>query len=255
MGINPNEIKGFLLDIDGVLYVRNEIVEGAVETVDFLKNHYKVAFITNTTTKTKKMIVETLINFGFDVKEDEIFSALEALKQFLISEKKGAFLLLKDSVKSEFKDIPSHHIDYVVVGDARENFTYENMNKAFRYLFNGVELIAAAKNKYFKDTDGALSLDCGAFIVGLEYATGKEARLIGKPNKDFFHLAVERLGLKPEEVAVIGDDIEADVQGAIDAGLKGILVKTGKFTPQDLKKGIQPDLVINSIKDLLNFIK
>ncbi len=254
MGIDFKEIKGFLLDIDGVLYVGDEIIEGAIETVNFLKKNYKVAFITNTTTKTKKMVADKLIKMGFDINEDEIFSALEAVKQFLISENKGAFLLLKDDVMSEFKDIPASPIDYVVVGDARENFTYENMNRAFRYLFHGAELIAAAKNRYFKDVDGDLSLDCGGYVVALEYAADKEARLIGKPNKDFFHLAVKKLGLNPEEVAVIGDDIESDVQGAIDAGLKGILVKTGKFTPQDLGKGIEPDLIIESIKDLLKFL-
>ena len=255
MGIDFSKIKGFLLDIDGVLYVGNEVIEGAIETVNYLKQNYEVAFITNTTTKTRKMIADKLKKFGFNVEEDEIFSALEAVKQFLISQNKGAFLLLKDDVKSEFKGIPANPVDFVVVGDARENFTYENMNKAFRLLFNGAELIAAAKNKYFKDLDGELSLDCGAYVVGLEYATDKEAILIGKPNKDFFHLAVKKLGLSPEEVAVIGDDIESDVQGAIDAGLKGILVKTGKFTPKDLNKGIQPDLVIDSIKEVLSFIK
>ncbi len=254
MGIDFRKIKGFLLDIDGVLYVGNEPIQGAVETIRILKNRYKVAFITNTTTKTKKMIADKLVKMGFEIDENEIFSALEAVKQFLMSKKEGAFLLLKEEVKSEFKEIPSHPVKYVVVGDARENFSYENMNKAFRYLFHGAELIAAAKNKYFKDTDGDLSLDCGAYVVGLEFATDKEARLIGKPNKEFFHLAVKRLGLKPEEVAVIGDDIESDVQGAIDAGLKGILVKTGKFTDKDLEKGIQPDLIIDSIEDLKDYL-
>ncbi len=255
MSIDFKDIKGFLLDIDGVLYVGDEVIEGAIEVVDFLKENYKVAFITNTTTKTRKTIANKLIKMGFNIQEDEIFSALEAVKQFLKSKNKGAFLLLKDDVIQEFKDIKSFPVEYVVVGDARENFSYENMNKAFRYLFHGAELIAAAKNKYFKDIDGDLSLDCGAYVVGLEYASGKEARLIGKPNKDFFHLAVKKLGLEPEQVAVIGDDIEADVQGAIDAGLKGILVKTGKFTPQDLNKDIQPDLVIDSIKDILSYLK
>ena len=246
-------IKGFLLDIDGVLYVGDNVIEGAIEAVDYLKRHYKVAFITNTTTKTKKMITQKLNKMGFNVKEDEIFSALEAVKQFLKSQNSGAYLLLKDQVMSEFEDIPKEPVKYVVVGDARENFNYENLNKAFRYVFHGAELIAAAKNKYFKDVDGDLSLDCGAFVEGLEYATDKKAKIIGKPNKEFFHLAVKKLGLKSEEVAVIGDDIESDVKGAMDAGLIGILVKTGKFTPKDLERGIKPDLVIDSIADVVKY--
>ncbi len=252
--IDFSKIKGLLLDLDGVLYIIDKPIEGAQETLKKLKKRFKVRFITNTTTKPKKLIYEKLKNMGFDVEENEIFSALEATKQFLKEKNAGAFLILTDIAKEDFKDIPKEPVKYVVVGDARDNFTYENMNKAFRYLMDGAELIAAAKNKYFRDKDGKLSLDCGAYVVGLEFATGKKAKLIGKPNKDFFLLAVKSMGLKPEEVAVIGDDIESDVKGGMDAGLKGILVKTGKFTPEDLNKGIEPDLIIENINELLKYL-
>ncbi len=247
-------IKGLLLDLDGVLYIIDKPVEGAQETLKKLKERFKVRFITNTTTKPVRVVYERLKDMGFDVEKEEIFSALEATKLFLKEKKSGAFLLLTDLAKEDFKDIPEEPVKYVVVGDARKNFSYENMNKAFRYLMDGAELIAAAKNRYFRDKDGKLSLDCGAYVVGLEFATGKKAKLIGKPNKDFFLLAVKSMGLKPEEVAVIGDDIESDVKGSMDAGLKGILVKTGKFTPDDLKKGIKPDLIIEDINALLSYI-
>ena len=124
------------------------------------------------------------------------------------------------------------------------------MTRAFRYLIEGAELIACAKNRYFKDKDGKLSLDAGPFVVALEYASGKKAILVGKPNKEFFLKAVKSMNLSPEEVAVVGDDIETDVKGGMDVGLFGILVKTGKFKKDDLKKGIKPDLIIDSIKDL-----
>ena len=252
--IDFKKIKGFLLDLDGVLYIIDKPIEGAQETLKKLKEKYPVRFITNTTTKPRKIVYEKLIKMGFDVKEEEIFSALEATKQFLKEKDAGAFLILTDLALEDMKDIKKEPVEYVVIGDARDNFTYENMNKAFRYLMDGAELLATAKNKYFRDKDGKLSLDCGAYIVGLEFATGKKAKLIGKPNKDFFLLAVKSMGLKPEEVAVIGDDIEADIKGAMDAGLKGILVKTGKFTPQDLEKGIKPDLIIENINQILEFI-
>ena len=252
--IDFKKIKGFLLDLDGVLYIIDKPIEGAQETLKKLKEKYPVRFITNTTTKPRKVVYQKLVHMGFDVKEEEIFSALEATKQFLKEKDAGAFLFLTDLALEDMKDIKREPVEYVVIGDARDNFTYENMNKAFRYLMDGAELLAAAKNKYFRDKDGKLSLDCGAYIVGLEFATGKKARLIGKPNKDFFLLAVKSMGLKPEEVAVIGDDIESDVKGAMDAGLKGILVKTGKFTPQDLEKGIKPDLIIEDINQILEYI-
>ncbi len=252
--IDFSKIKGLLLDLDGVLYIIDKPLEGAQETLKKLKKKFKVRFITNTTTKPRRLVYEKLVKMGFDVSEEEIFSALEATKHFLKKENAGAFLLLTDIAKEDFKDIPEKPVKYVVVGDARDNFSYQNMNTAFKYLMEGAELIAAAKNKYFRDKDGKLSLDCGAYITGLEFATGKKAKLIGKPNKDFFLLAVKSMGLKPEEVAVVGDDIESDVKGGMDAGLKGILVKTGKFTPEDLKKGIKPDLIIENINNLLEYI-
>ncbi len=184
------------------------------------------------------------------MEEEEIFSALTATKEFLKERNAGAFLVLTDLAKEEFKDLKNLPVEYVVIGDARENMNYENLNKAFRYLLKGAKLVAAAKNRYYRDKDGELSLDAGPFVVGLEYATGQEAILIGKPNREFFLKAVESMGLKPEEVAVVGDDIEADIKGGMDAGLFGILVKTGKFKPSDLEKGIKPDLVIDSIADL-----
>ena len=253
--IDFKKIKGFLLDLDGVLYVIDKPIEGAQNSLKKLKDRFSVRFITNTTTKPRKVVYQKLVHMGFDVEEEEIFSALEATKQFLKEKDAGAFLILTDIALEDMKDIKKQPVDYVVIGDARDNFTYENMNKAFRYLIEGAELIAAAKNKYFRDKDGKLSLDCGAFIVGLEFATGKKAKLIGKPNRDFFLMAVGSMGLKPEEVAVVGDDIESDVKGGMDAGLKGILVKTGKFTPEDLKKGIKPDLIVEDINHLVNIIE
>ncbi len=247
-------IKGLLIDLDGVLYVVDKPIKGTQETLKILRDKFKVVFITNTTTKPKSLVYKKLLAMGFELKEDEIFSALEATKQFIKEKGGGAYLLLTDTAKEEFRDIPDKPVNYVVIGDARENFGYKNMNEAFRYIIEGADIIAAAKNKYFMDRDGRLSLDCGPFIVGLEYATGKKAIVIGKPSKDFFLLSVRKMGLKPEEVAVVGDDIEADVKGGMDAGLKGILVRTGKFREEDLKKGIKPDLILDSINQITDYI-
>ena len=139
----------------------------------------------------------------------------------------------------------------MVVGDAHLNFHYENMNEAFRHLQNGAELLAAAKNKYFKEEDGLLSMDAGGFIAGLEFASGVQAKIIGKPSKAFFHLAVASMGLKPSEVLMVGDDIVSDIQGAKDAGLYTALVKTGKFQEKDLTLGIEPDYLLNDVNHIL----
>ncbi len=244
------KIKGILLDIDGVLYVGDRVIDGAIEAVKELRKRYELRFITNTTTKTREIIHRKLTLMGFDIKKEEIFSALDATKEFLKEKNAGAYLLLTDIAKKEFEEFKGLPVRYVVVGDARENINYYSMNTAFRYLVEGAELIAAAKNKYFMDKDNKLSLDAGPFVVALEFASGKKAILIGKPNREFFLKAVKSMHLEPEEVAVVGDDIEADVKGGMDAGLFGILVKTGKFKEDDLKSGIKPHLIVNSIKEL-----
>jgi HAD superfamily hydrolase (TIGR01458 family) len=140
------------------------------------------------------------------------------------------------------------------VGDAHTNFTYERLNGAFRALKNGAKLVAAAKNRYFKDEDGALSMDAGGFIAALEYAADTEATLIGKPSQTFFHLAVASMGLQAYEVLMVGDDIESDIKGAQEAGLKAALVKTGKFDPHDLTRGIRPDFILEDVNDVLKLL-
>jgi HAD superfamily hydrolase (TIGR01458 family) len=243
-------IKGFLIDLDGTLYVQGKAIPGAVETVNVLQQKYPVFFLSNTTSKTKAMVIERMKSLGFNIREDQIFTALEAIKQFLKKEKKGAYCLLSDTAREELNFAPRSPVEYVVVGHARANFVYENINTAFRHLLNGAQLIAAARTRYFKDKDGEMSLDGGAFTVALEFAAGQEAQILGKPSKSFFLTAVENLGLKPSEVAMIGDDIENDILGAQNAGLAGVQVKTGKFREEDLGRGFNPDALIPSIAHL-----
>ena len=243
-------IKGLLFDIGGVLYVGDSVIEGAPETIATLQQRYPMRFLTNTTRRVPAAMLTKLHHFGFDVKEDELFTALSATKAFLLSMHATALTVMTDEAAAYFDEMTSETPDYVVIGDAHTNFDYSHLNKAFRALMNGAELIAAAKNCYFKDEDGILSMDAGGFVTALEYASGKEAMIIGKPSQTFFHLAVESMGLQPHEVLMVGDDIEADIKGAQDAGLKAALVKTGKFQEGDLERGIVPDIVLENVNQL-----
>jgi HAD superfamily hydrolase (TIGR01458 family) len=117
----------------------------------------------------------------------------------------------------------------VIVGDAGEGFTYRSLNDAFRALADGAYFLALARNHTFRDADGELSLDAGAFVAALEYASGRDAVVLGKPSPDFFHAAVDSLGCSAQEAVMVGDDAEFDVAAAIKAGLSGILVRTGKY--------------------------
>jgi HAD superfamily hydrolase (TIGR01458 family) len=243
-------IKAVLCDIGGVLYVGESPIEGAIEAVKRIKEHYPIRFLTNTTQKTSAQVVAKLQKMGFDISADEVITALDVTKMFLENEKSSAEFLLTDDAKAFFDELRAYPKKYVVVGDAQENFSYTNLNRAFRELLHGAELLAIAKNRYFKDSDNELSMDAGCFVAALEYASAKESVLIGKPSEEFYHLACADMGVKPQECIMIGDDIEGDVKGAQDAGLQAILVRTGKFTQSDLQRGITPDRTLASITEL-----
>jgi HAD superfamily hydrolase (TIGR01458 family) len=136
------------------------------------------------------------------------------------------------------------------VGDIGNDLTYGILNRAFRFLLDGAAFITLARNRYFRGMDG-LCLDVGSFVAALEYATQREAVLIGKPAREFFLLACHSMGVPSEATVVIGDDLEADIGGAKAAGSTGVLVRTGKFRPGQIgKSDISPDAILDSLADL-----
>ncbi len=250
-------VHAFLIDLDGVLYNDNQPIPGAREAVAHLRARgIPFRFITNTTMRSRASLQRKLTGFGFEVSEGEIFSAPYAAAQYLRNQgRPRVFLLLKEDAHRDFAGlgITADHPDFVVVGDMGEEYNFALLNRAFRLIMEGAEIIALQKNRYWRTADG-LSLDAGPFVVALEYATGKQAAVVGKPTAAYFHLAVDDIGLPAEHTAMIGDDVEVDVAGAQRAGLKGVLVKTGKFRENDLQLGIVPDLVIDSIADLVRLV-
>jgi len=244
-------IKGIICDIGGVLYETNKPIDGAIESIEALQKSYKIRFATNTTRRAPCTIISRLTKMGFTIDEKQLFTALAAAKSLVEKEGGKAYTLLTQDASDYFGELhSSNRANFVVVGDAAENFNYARLNRAFRILQGGAKLIAAAKNRYFKDSDGELSLDAGPFVSALEFASGKEATIVGKPSATFFQLALESMGLEPHEVVMIGDDIESDIAGAQDLGMKAILVRTGKFNHTDLDKPIYPDLVVDSISEV-----
>ena len=240
-------VRGLLVDLDGTLYVGDEPVEGAREALGRLRSSgIAVRYVTNTTRKPRRRVCEHLLSLGFEAEESELFTPARAAAR-LIGDK-SCFPLVDESLLEDLEGVAftEDHPDYVVVGDLGEGFTYDRLNTAFRLLVDGARLLALQKNRYWRREDG-LSLDAGPFVAALEYASGQSATVVGKPEEDFFRLAVEDLGLQAREVAMVGDDAEADVAGSQAAGLKGIQVKTGKYRP-----GVEglPDLVLESFAGL-----
>lgn len=245
-----NQIKGLVIDINGVLHDEEKPIGNSVLALNQIKLKYPVRLISNSTSKSRKQVAETLILMGFHITENEIFTPLSAISSFLKSKNAGAFFISTEKTKTEFADIPKERIDYVVVTHAHENFTFENLNQGFRYLLQGAELLGSGYSKYYKDKDGRFNLDPGPFIKALEFASSKQAIILGKPSKEFFLSAVLDMGLDPAQAAMIGDDIETDVKGGMDSGLQGILVKTGKFQEKDLMKDIKPDFILEKFDQI-----
>jgi len=245
--MSQTKIEAILCDIGGVLYVGDKPIAGAIEAIQSIKEKYPIRFLTNTTQKTSTQVVEKLQDMGFDIAKEEVLTALDVTKMFLQKQKSYAEFLLTNDALSFFDELREYPKKYVVVGDAQDNFSYANLNSAFRALMDGAKLIAVAKNRYFKDYDNRLSMDAGCFVSALEYGSLKKATLIGKPSVSFYHMACESMGVAPNKCMMIGDDIEGDIEGAQNAGLQATLVKSGKFDAKDLQKGIKPDRVIDSI--------
>lgn len=245
-------VRGVLFDMDGVLYNADRLIAGAVETVNWVQEHgIPHLFLTNTTSRCCAALSEKLLAFGIRATETEILTPAAAAAEWLRTDCAGPIaLFVRPSARREFADLPclpdsaEHGAAYVVVGDLGDLWDYRTLNRAFRLLHNNSEakLVALGLTRYWLAADG-LSLDVAPFVAALECATGREALVFGKPAARFFLAGAGRLGLEAGQVLMIGDDIEADVGGAQAAGLKGALVKTGKFHPADLQGAIRPDAV------------
>jgi len=252
-------VRGVLVDLDGVLYDADRLIAGAVDTVRWLQvNSIPHLFVTNTTSKSPAALTEKLVSFGITVREAKILTPAVAAAEWLRNNAKGEIaLFIRPPTPMNFSGLPCLPEDaergaaYVVVGDLGDLWDYRTLNRAFRLLYHNPEakLMALGMTRYWLAPSGA-SLDVAPFVAALEHATGRKAQVFGKPAAAFFRMAIKRLGLPTGQVLMIGDDIQSDVGGAQRAGLKGALVKTGKFRPADLTSKIRPHAVFDSVADL-----
>jgi HAD superfamily hydrolase (TIGR01458 family) len=253
------DIKGLLIDLDGVIYNDTKLIAGAKDSIQWLRdNNIPFRFITNTTMKSRATLQQKLTAFNIHVQKEEIFTTVYAAVTYIRkSGKDKCYLLLMDDAKKEFEEfrLDTTDPDFVVVGDLGDDVSFESMNRAFQKLLSGSELLALQKNRYWL-SDKGYTLDAGAWVAMLEFAANKKGQIIGKPSPHFFALALSDLNLSPEKVIMVGDDIESDIGGAQRLGINGVLVKTGKFMPSDLERqDIRPWKVIAGIGDLPNIFK
>ena len=246
------DVEAVLLDIDGVLVTSWEPLPGAVETLAWLRqNDVPFRLITNTTTHTRAALAKTLADSGISVSAHEIVTAVVATGSYLRTAHPGArvFVLSDGDARADLEgvNVVEDDADVVVLGGAYEGFDYSTMNRVFRMLMDGAPLVAMHRNMYWRTSEG-LQLDGGAYVAALEQATGTHAVVCGKPAREYFVSALDGLGVSAERTAMVGDDLESDVIGAQDAGLIGVLVRSGKFRQDVLDRSDRkPDITIDSI--------
>lgn len=268
-------LAGVLLDVDGTLLSETGAIPGSGAVVARLRNRgFPFRILTNVTRRSRRGVVARLAAHGVEVQVEDVLTSVCAAADWMRRRGIGrvAPFLPPEAVEDldGFELVggtaggvggPSVPPDAVLIGDLGDAWSHALLNEAFRYVMDGAQLVVPQLGRYWLGPTG-LEIDAGAYTAALEYATGVQASVCGKPNPEFFSAAVTSL-LGPSDastarggdarlpVAMVGDDLWADVQGAQRAGLQGWLVRTGKFRADALaSSGVRPDRVLDSVADL-----
>jgi NagD protein len=249
--------RGFLIDMDGVIYRGNETIPGAVEFVQkLLKNGIPFLFLTNNSQRTKKDVVARLLRMGIGVGEEHVFTSAIATAQFLARQKPNgtAYVIGEGGLLTALHEhgyaVVDADPDYVVIGEGRA-MTLEMLETATRLVMNGARLVATNLDPNCPTQSGFIRPGCGAFVAMVETATGIRAFSTGKPSPVMFRAARKQLGLMTDETVMIGDTMETDILGAVQMGYTTVLVLSGGTRPDAFARfGYQPDRVVGSIADL-----
>ena len=168
-------VRGVLLDLSGVLYQGDRALTGAAEALERLRSAgLPLRFVTNVTRMPADDLARKLARLGLDVRPAELVTAPRAAREHLLARGLAPLLLVHPALREEFRDLETDEPDAVLLSDAGEDFSYANLNRAFRLLMDGAPLLAMGNNRYFRDEDG-LSLDIGPFVAALEYACDRPA--------------------------------------------------------------------------------
>ena len=255
-------MAAILLDVDGVLHVSGEPIPGAVDAVRRLRDRgHRLRFVTNSTTMSRRQLGESLRSLGFAVEDDELQTTGDVASSVLSG--KRVLALTMPGILDDLKGMQliGMNADAVLVGGADETeepnriYSYLNLNRAFLELLAGADLYCLHRNRWWQTAEGP-RLDAGAIVAGLEYAAGIEATVLGKPSPAYFGAALDALDSDPELTWMVGDDIEGDVVGAQAMGMRTVLVRTGKFRPDELEHTrVVPDGIVSSIAHLPDWLE
>lgn len=251
-------MQAILFDLDGVIYQGEQVLPGALQTLAWVRRQeIPHLFVTNTSSRPRDAIVTRLAAMGIRVTAEQLLTPPVVAMHWLESQQAGPVaLFVAPATRAEFAhcealpDDAESGATALVVGDMGAGWDFATLNRAFRLLMDGEPaLLALGMTRYWRAQDG-LRLDVGAMVSALSYATGRDPVVLGKPSASFFQAALDRLEIAADQVLMIGDDIIGDVQGAQRAGLRGALVRTGKFREGDLELGVMPDVILADVGQL-----
>lgn len=253
-------VGGVLFDIDGVLVTSWRPIAGAAETLRTLARHrIACSYLTNTTSRTRRQIAAALADAGMEVHPDEVFTAAGLTAEYLHNHHPGArcYLLNSGDIAEDMAgvDFVEEAPDVVVIGGAGPEFSHLTLSRVYEWMTQGVPVVAMHRSTAWKTADG-LRIDTGMYLIGMEQTSGHQATAVGKPAPAGFLAAAARLGVDPDEICMVGDDLDNDVLAAQEVGMTGVLVRTGKFRPETLEHcgtgefAGCPDHVIGSVADL-----
>ena len=247
-------MASILLDVDGVLHVSGEPIPGATDAVVELRaNGHFLRFVTNNSTRPRSRLAQELRAMGFVLEDDELQTTPGAAARELAGKRVFALVMAAIVPDLEGLELVGHDAQVVLFGGCDETvepnqvFSYMNLARAFEEIRMGASFYCLHKNKWWQTSRGPM-LDAGAFVAGLEYATGVEATVLGKPSPSYFAAALDALDAEPELTWLVTDDVEADVRGARLFGMRTALVRTGKFRPEALDTtDAAPDMIVSSL--------
>jgi HAD superfamily hydrolase (TIGR01450 family) len=263
-------VGGVLFDIDGVLVTSWKPIPGAAQTLRWLTDRrIACSYLTNTTTRTRAQIAKALSAAGMSVGPDEVITAAALTADYVRTRYPGARCLLVNSGDIT-EDMPGLDVvdsevcessaaperpDVILLGGAGPEYSHLTLSRVYDWMTQGVPVVAMHRSAAWNTADG-LRIDTGMYLLGMEETSGRKAVAVGKPAPAGFEVAAARLGVDPEEMVMVGDDLHNDVLAAQVVGMTGVLVRTGKFRQDTLDRwaadefAMQPNHVIDSVADL-----
>ena len=257
-------IKGYLLDLDGTVYLGDHLIDGAAETISALRERgRRIVFLTNKPLYSRANYAQKLSNLGIETSEGDVINSSYVLARYLADRTPGArvYAIGEPPLLAELEEAglslcdDPDGIEYVIAAFDR-TFDYEKLNIGFQAIRRGAHFVATNPDRTCP-IDGGEIPDAGGVIAALETTTGKKLEVVvGKPSRHIVSVAINRLGVPLEECAMVGDCLETDIKMARDTGLTGILTLSGVTSRADLDVSkIEPDYVIESIAALVNLDK